>query len=186
MELDTLSNKQLIAALKACATLDIALCEEAHIRSFAYQADWQPGIDIATYDNGGGDNLLIIIKGDAILIKGFDHESEVSPYAQEEYGIWPGIYDGAPAELLAMLDNDAFERDDVTFCFWRTTNTGTWQQGPVEFPNNEDDGSNWLLAAIRTTAKEFIDYATYYYQDDFNKMTPAKVHQVFKQYELAQ
>ncbi|MCH1919628.1 hypothetical protein L9G15_09305 [Shewanella sp. A3A] len=182
MKLAHLSNQQLIAALKASAALDIALCEDAHLRCFSYQTDWQAGVDIASYNNGGGDEIIFIIKGDAILIKGFDHESEVSPHAQEEYGIWPGMYNGAPEALLAILANDEFDMDDVTFCFWRTSNTGAWQQGPVEFLNDEDDGSRWLLSIVTTTPNEFIEYAKDYYQDDFNRISPAQVHQVFAQY----
>ncbi|MCE2573905.1 hypothetical protein [Motilimonas eburnea] len=183
MELDNISNKKLISALKASAALDIELCEDEYLRCFSYKANWEPGIDVASYENGGGDEIIIVIKGDSILIKGFDHESEISPHAQEEYGIWPGMYGGAPEELLAVLDNEALEIDHVTFCFWRTANTGSWQQGPVDFQNNEDNGTGWLLPAITTTPEDFIEYAKSYYEDGYGKITPERVRQVFKEYE---
>lgn len=183
MILDNLPNKKLVSALKASAALDIELCEDEYLRCFSYKANWAPGIDVASYENGGGDEIVIVIKGDAILIKGFDHESEVSPHAQEEFRIWPGMYEGAPEELLGVLDNDFFEIAHVTFCFWRTSNSGSWQQGTVNFQNNEDNGASWLLPAITITPECFIEYAKDYYQDDFNKITPARVHQVFSEYE---
>ncbi|WP_260491248.1 hypothetical protein [Pseudoalteromonas maricaloris] len=93
-------------ALKASAALDIEISDDEYLRCFTYTENWVAGIDIATYENGGGDNIVVVIKGESILIKGFDHESEVSPHAQEEYGVWPGMYEGAPTELLEVLNDE--------------------------------------------------------------------------------
>lgn len=180
MVLNKISNKNLELALKACAVLDIELCVEECLRRFTYYPDWISGIDVAKYENGGGDDIIFVVKDDSILIKGFDHESEVSPHAQKEYGIWPGMYEGAPEDLLAILDDEAFEIDHVTFCYWRTQNTGSWQQGSVEFHNNEDNGAGWLLPVIATTPEEFIEYGKGYYEDDFSRITPERVRQVFE------
>ncbi|WP_123042562.1 hypothetical protein [Cohnella candidum] len=39
-------------------------------------------------------------------MKGFDHESPLSPYAQDEHRVWPGIYDNVPSELLSLLEHE--------------------------------------------------------------------------------
>lgn len=166
-------------ALKASATLDIEVCDEEFLRCFTYTENWAPGFDVATYENGGGDDIIFVIQGDSILIKGFDHESEVSPHAQDEYGVWPGMYEGAPHELLSVLDDDTFEVEDVTFCYWRLENEISWSRGSVTFENNEDDGSGWLLSAITITPKKFIEYIESYYEGNYTRVTPERVHEVF-------
>ncbi|WP_156123804.1 hypothetical protein [Paenibacillus sp. FSL R7-0273] len=47
---------------------------------------------MAKIDNGAGDHLIILFSGEGCIIKGFDHESGLSPYAQDEYKVWQGIY----------------------------------------------------------------------------------------------
>ncbi|NMM40807.1 hypothetical protein [Pseudoalteromonas arctica] len=66
MILDNLPNKKLVSTLKASAALDIELCEDEYLRCFSYKANWAAGIDVASYENGGGDEIVIIIKGDTI------------------------------------------------------------------------------------------------------------------------
>ena len=179
MELNKISNKELKLALKASAALDIEISDDEYLRCFTYTENWASGIDIATYENGGGDNIVVVIKDESILIKGFDHESEVSPHAQEEYGVRLGMYEGAPTELLEVLNDEAFEIEEVTFCIWRLDNEATWSRGAVEFNNDEDDGSSWLLSAITITPSAFIEYVENYHDGDFNQLTREKIHDVF-------
>ena len=183
MKLENISNSQIRSSLKACAALDIELCDDEYLRCFTFNSAWSDGIQVATYENGGGDDLVIVFSDDSILIKGFDHESEVSPYAQEEYGVWPGMYDGAPEKLLSILDDEAFEKEDVTFCYWREGETGKWRQGPVKFNDEGDDGSSWLLPAIKITPLEYIEWGKEYYEEDFNRISVQRVHDVFKENE---
>mgnify|MGYP006970132129 CR=1 FL=1 len=53
MILDNLPNKKLVSALKAIAAVDIEPCEDEYLRCFSYKANWAPGIDVASYENGG-------------------------------------------------------------------------------------------------------------------------------------
>lgn len=183
MKLENLSNSQIQSALKACAALDIELCDEEYLRCFQFNENWAKGIQIAKYENGGGDDLIVIFRDGSILIKGFDHESEVSPYVQDEYAIWPGMYDGVPEYLLEPLEDEAFEKDHVTFCYWRENETGEWQQGTVIYNDNEDDGSDWLLPAINITPVEYIEWGKDYYEEDFNRISVQRVHDVYKEKE---
>jgi hypothetical protein len=148
MKLNSLSNSQILSAVKASEEIDYELPEEDEFCSFEFNEEGSNGAQIAIYDNGGGDDLVVIFKNNSILIKGFDHESRVSPYSRDEYGVWPGMYDGAPKYLLDALGDESIEKDHVTFCYWRESETGEWQQGPVTFTDGENDGSDWLISSI--------------------------------------
>lgn len=130
MKLENLSNAQILSALKSCTMLDMELIEKDYLRCF-YIYELGDNRQIAKYVNGSGDDLVIAFKDDSILIKGFDHESEVSPYAQDEYCTWPGMYNDAPSDLLKLLEDKSFIIEDVTFCYWRLSQTGKFQTGSV-------------------------------------------------------
>ena len=181
MKLEELSNAKIIASLKACASLDIELCEEENLRCYKFYENWSNDVDVATYENGGGDDLVIIIKGGTILIKGFDHESDVSPYAQEEFRIWPGMYDGAPEELIKVLEDEAFEKDHVTFCIWRQSEVGSWNKGSVVFNEGEDDGSSWLLSSIKASIEEYVEWGKEYYEEDFECLPIERIQKYFSE-----
>lgn len=93
------SAAQIQRAMQCAARCDATVTSEDWLRAFWYHEHWADGISMARYDNGAGDHVVAFFAADGrALIKGFDHESEVSPHAREEYGIWPGIYDGVPSE----------------------------------------------------------------------------------------
>lgn len=184
MKLNNYTNSQIRRALQVAAKLDVQFNAEDYLRSFTYYPQWSEGVEIAKYDNGGGDELVVVFKNNGIIIKGFDHESPVSPHAQDEYKIWDGMYTGAPEELLVELKDNAFEYDHVTFCYWREQEAGQWQQGLVEFKNGENDGSSWLLGAIKLTPEEYIDWAKDYYEDDFTSVSERLVFEIYKEFSL--
>jgi hypothetical protein len=134
----------------------------------SYVQEWNEDVCMAKIDNGSGDHLFILFSSKGTIIKGFDHESELSPYAQEEHEVWPGIYENVPNELLSLLDNDAIERDVVTFCIWCEKSDFRWQKGKVEIPEGEDDGSGFLVNAIFHTPEDFVKFA-----EDYFEITPS-------------
>ena len=149
--------EELQTVIRALAILNVIHHDEedAWLRSFDYQPDWSPGVAFAKFDNGGGDDMIFFFKNGGAIIKGFDHESNISPYANDSK-IWPGIYDGVPAELDEELQDAAVVRDDVTFCIWNTN--GSWQCGPVKFKQDQDDGSEWLLDDIIDSAAAYVEW----------------------------
>ncbi|MGY8767800.1 MAG: hypothetical protein ACKVH8_05115 [Pirellulales bacterium] len=180
------SNQKLLGCLKACAVLDSELLpDEEEIRCYRFYPDRGKGVQVATYETGGGDDMVVIFKGNSVIIKGFDHESDVSPYGREDHSPWPGMYEGAPKSLLKELADEAFQKEDVTFCFWRETEQGDWQQGPVVFENDEDDGSNGLLETLLQSPEEYIEWGEEYYGDEFSEMPVERIHEVFKENEQA-
>lgn len=108
--------------------------------------------------------MFIIFAPQGTIIKGFDHESEVSPYAQDEHEVWPGIYEEVPTSLLSLLEDEAIAKEDVTFCFWYENNDSMWQQGKVEIPDGAEDGSDFLIGTIFRTAEDFVEFAEGYFE----------------------
>ncbi|SKB02117.1 hypothetical protein SAMN02745166_03548 [Prosthecobacter debontii] len=166
--------------LKAAAVVDALLAKEDWLRRYHYVQDFQPGIDLATFSNGGGDDMHIVFSQSGVLIKGFDHESSVSPYCRDDHSPWPGIFDGVPPELLHLLDDPAIRKDDITFLFWLPSSERKWSRGPVDFPEGENDGSEWLLTFLPTSAENYIAGARDYFGKDFQKIDPLLIGQYFK------
>jgi hypothetical protein len=150
--------------MKILASLNIVLCPEDWLRYHSFDSKFDKNVSLASIDNGSGDNLFIIFTTQGTIIKGFDHESEVSPYARDEHEVWPGIYEEVPTSLLSLLEDEAIAKDDVTFCFWRENNDLTWQKGQVEIPAGAEDGSDFLLETIFRTAEDFVEFAEGYFE----------------------
>ncbi|MDO3678268.1 hypothetical protein [Paenibacillus ehimensis] len=156
--------------LLTLAALDVILCPEEWLRYHTFIPNWAPNVSLAKIDNGAGDHLYVLFAPEGVLIKGFDHESELSPHAGDEYAVWPGIYDGAPEALLAFLEDEALEKEDVTFCIWRETGDSRWRSGEVRIPEGADDGSDFLLGTICETPEDYADWAEGY----FDRPVPAE------------
>lgn len=151
------------------AALDITMLpeEKSWLRITSYFPNYLEGVDMFHIDNGASDHLYILFSTTGIIIKGFDHESILSPYANEDEIITPGIYDTTPPELLALLDTHT-EKDDVTFCVWYDLNNSTWRKGIITVPEgykDGDDGEGFLLGYIFTTPDDWLDWAQHYYGD---------------------
>ncbi len=128
MNINKHSNADLRDFFEAAAKADELVCPEEYLRCYEFHADWSDGVQMAKFKSGGGDDLIMIFIGESAIIKGFDHESPVSPHAQDPYGLYPGIYEGAPSELLDSLRDESLDFEDVTFCYWRMANDGLWQK----------------------------------------------------------
>ena len=161
--------KQLKENMRRMAAIDIVLSEEENLRSFFYKCNWEDQVDMAWYENGGGDDIYIAFKGDEAIMKGFDHESEVSPHAQEEFKIGEGIYDQTPNHLLDLIRNEAIEFEDVTFCYWKTAKDSTWQHGNIQRADDVDDGSSWLLDSLHTSVESHSEWIL-----DYHEISPDK------------
>ena len=96
------------------------------------------------------------------IIKGFDHESELSPHAQEDFEVWKGIYENVPKVLLDLLNDEAIEKDDVTFCIWQEKDQNQWQKCNVEIPEGCDDGSDYMLSRIYSL-EDYLEWARDYW-----------------------
>lgn len=158
------------------AALDLILCSVKWQRVHRYEPYWTDSASLGIIDNGAGDDLYIIFAPEGILIKGFDHLSLLSPHAGEEYGVWPGMYDEVPASLVAYLDTDTFEKENVTFCLWREKYDAEWRTGEVENPEGLDDGSDFLLGRLGYTAEDYVEWARSYYDKSLQLQVVRQVY----------
>jgi hypothetical protein len=179
MALLTCTQAQLMRGLRAATAAEALLCEEDSLRRYQYTEDWEPNVDLATFNNGGGDDMFIASSKDGVIIKGFDHESDVSPYGREDHSPWPGMFDGVPPQLLRLLDDPAICKEDITFLHWLSAGHVEWARGPVVFPKGERDGSEWLLTLLPLKAEDYIDVAKDYFGADFHKVSPSVIRQHF-------
>ena len=179
MHIDSVSTSRIKRGMMAAAKADSLLCKEGWLCCYEYHDDWGDGFEMAKYDDGGGDHFILLFDGDRAILKGFDHESELSPYAREPFGITPGLYDGAPPELLAALQDPALEFDHVTFCFWRLNAEGGWGRGRAEVGPESEDGTDFLIPRIVVDFPGYDSYAEDYFEDDYTEEMRQKVLQIF-------
>jgi hypothetical protein len=149
------------------ASLDIIMndCKDNTFPLVRFYRNYSNEVDMVYITNNSIDDIYILFSVNGSIIKGFDHESMLSPYANDNNEIAKGIYDSVPHELLKLLD-EGVDRDDVTFCLWRRQVDLFWRKGDVIDPekyNSLDDGEDFLLKYIFNSADTWLDWAKFYY-----------------------
>jgi hypothetical protein len=154
--------------LQAMATLDAILCPEWQYRYYSFNRKWADGEEMGSMRNGSGDDFFAHFSSAGCWLKGFAHESVMSPYALEPKGVWPGILDTVPVEFAACLREPAFSIGNVTFCIWRRNADANWSRGPVTFPPNveDPDGSEFLLSDLDGRPETYQRYASEYFEKE--------------------
>lgn len=111
--------------MRILAALDIIFSEEEWLRVHHYEDKLQPGVAWGSINNGAGDHLHVLFTDSGTLIKGFDHESPLSPHAREDGEIYPGMYDEVPETLMVVLrdQEETLDLEDVTFAYGRKGTT---------------------------------------------------------------
>jgi len=150
---------------KTLAALDAILSPEWQYRYSSFDSHWAPGAEMASMRNGSGDDYFLLFTEHGAVLKGFDHESEMSPYAKKPPTLWPGIYDGIPAALAGFLMEPAFKISDATFCVWRSKEDERWRSGTIvrEEPG-DPDGSATLLDLLDGNPEKYVQFAIDYYE----------------------
>lgn len=135
--------------LQAMAVLACLLCPEWEYRYYSFNARWGQGEQLASMRDGEGDHFFALFNSHGCFLKGFAHESAMSPFAAAPECVWPGVLDGVPPAFAACLREPAFNLDETTFCVWREYGDAAWRHGPVSFPSGDDpDGSADLLSPL--------------------------------------
>ncbi|WP_145332442.1 hypothetical protein [Paenibacillus xylanexedens] len=173
--------------IRSLAALDIILSEEEWLRVHRYHRNTpQPDIAWGSVDNGAGDHLHALFTNTGTLLKGFDHESPLSPHNREDGEIYPGMYDEVPEEFIHLLDQheETLAREDVTFCIWQEGHSPEWKAGSwiglAMAQENESDaegGVAFLLGYIEETPESYIDWAKDYY--DIQGMSLTAVTEIY-------
>lgn len=151
---------------KALAMLD------AIIGGDYYTYDRADGFnEIASMNNGSGDEYKIVFGGGGAIIWGIYHESLI--FEHVDGPLWPRLIEGVPQEIQASLDGLGSMRDDAvdaTFLIWRRVTDDRWQASSgIDFTLAEElehnaDGS-WLLSRLlESTVEKYVDFADDVYE----------------------
>lgn len=149
------------------AVLDAAMSPEWQYRYFSFNRNWivTSGERVASARNGQGDEYFLVFGPNGAFLKGFDHESPMSPWQQKPRTVWPGVLDNVPAIFASQLAEPAFSMQNTTFCIWRTKDDSAWQRGDIEFPVGDDpDGSENLLWMLDGNAATYANFCSAYYE----------------------
>ncbi|MFI6585918.1 hypothetical protein [Embleya sp. NPDC050493] len=137
-------------------------------RYYSFSATWSESQETASMRNGSGDEFDIVFSSAGAYIRGFDHESPMSPYVDDEP--WPGVVDSVPEVFHDCVTEPAFMFDDmpaVTVCMWREAGDDRWRAGEIDFPEGhaDPDGAGWLFRLLTDpTPEAFQDFAEDYYE----------------------
>jgi hypothetical protein len=175
--------------MQSLALLDAILESEWQYRYFSFNAKWSQTEQMGSMRNGSGDDLFAIFDDNGCFLRGFDHESVMSPWNSRHKKVWPGVLDRVPPQMSTSLREPAFHMEDTTFCIWRLRDDANWSVGAVDFPDgNDPDGSEWMLSLVAGTALDYQTFATDYFELDVH-LEPVKevfAHAPLSQHLLAQ
>ncbi|GAA3151071.1 hypothetical protein GCM10010521_43380 [Streptomyces rameus] len=168
---------QLRDHLRALAILDAAIGDDPRFRQYTFDAAWGPGVEAALMENGSGDEFSVLFTPAGVLIRGFDHESEMSPYGTHDERVWPGVIDDVPAALSPLLHEPAFYDEGigasrVTACLWRETGDTVWRTGSaIVFPtgHGDPDGSGFLFHLLTDRSPEAVQT---HFEDYYERPVP--------------
>lgn len=121
--------------------------------------------------NGSGDELFAYFNRHGCFVKGFAHESPMSPYRDSPPQLWPGLLENVPVEFNAAVKEPAFDMDATTFAIWRLYADDAWQSDEIEYPDHQyADGSEDLLSMLDGSPSTYAAWAADYYETeiDFN------------------
>ncbi|MFD4671580.1 hypothetical protein ACFWNN_17725 [Lentzea sp. NPDC058450] len=175
---------QLRALCRALAALDAVLDPDSDYPYHQYNDAWAPGEEMASMRDGAGNEYDIVFTAAGAFVRGFDHESPMSPYANDDEEPWPGVLDSVPEVFRKCVEepafSDEFDMPFLTVCLWREHGDTSWRHGEIDFPEDGDDGAGWLFALLADgTPEAYRKWAQDYYEEPVDL---AVVQRVFAQF----
>ncbi|MQY12780.1 hypothetical protein SRB5_29190 [Streptomyces sp. RB5] len=153
---------------RSIAMLETVLNPASEFRIHAFDREWSETEETALMDDGSGNDYAIVFSPAGAYIRGFDHESPMSPYVED--GPWPGVVDSVPVAFREYVTEPAFADEEmprITACLWRGATDAHWHTGEIDFPDDNDDpdGSDWLFHLLTEgTPEAFRTWAEDYYE----------------------
>ncbi|MFG2043978.1 hypothetical protein [Dactylosporangium sp. NPDC048998] len=153
---------------RALAMLDAIMSPDWESRYYSFDSRWAPGEEMASMRNGSGDAWSIVFSPVGAFIRGFDHESPMSPAVNDDE-LWPGLVDTVPEVFTACVEEPAFSFEgtlEATVCLWRQHSDDRWHAGEIDFPQGGDpDGASWLFEVlVEGTPAAYQRFAEDYYE----------------------
>ncbi|MFG2884895.1 hypothetical protein ACGFYV_21835 [Streptomyces sp. NPDC048297] len=155
---------------RSMAILEAVLSPEWANRCHSFNDHWSEAESMASMRNGSGDEYSIVFSTAGAYVRGFDHESPMSPYAED--GPWPGVLDDVPDVFRPCVEEPAFSDEEgmplITVCMWRETGDDDWRTGTIDFPEEgteDPDGAGYLFQLLVDRSPEaFQRWAEDYYE----------------------
>lgn len=124
-------------------------------------------IDKYVIDTGDGEYMVIYIDSQkTALIRGYDHQSNVSAFANKnDELIMNTIYKNVPRKYEGLINEQ--EKMETSFLIWNETRTVFWNKNAVS--GKGDGGLNYLLGHIFSSAKDMKLWADDYHERKFDK-----------------
>lgn len=156
----------LMQLTRSLAMLDAIIKRDWEYRNYSFNSKWDVGEQMASMRNGSGDSWFCLFCQAGAILKGFDHESVMSPWANAHHQVWPGVLDQVPDVFGRFIAAPWFSAEDTTFCIWRQNKDTRWHRGDIKFPTGTEnpDGSAWLLSILDGKATTYAEWARDYYE----------------------
>lgn len=168
---------ELLRLLQAMAMLDAILEEEWEYRYYSFNSMWSATEQMASMRNGSGDDFFAVFDSSGCFLRGFDHESSMTPWRESPPKIWPGVLNDVPPQFETSVKEPAFHMQDTTFCIWCLSGDSKWSHGAIDFPREEDpDGSKWMLSELDGNPETYQFYAKEYFELDVALEAIARVY----------
>ncbi|WP_435612407.1 hypothetical protein [Streptomyces sp. bgisy159] len=139
---------------RSLAVLEAILSPAWEDRCHSFDRRWSAGEALASMRNGSGDEYSVVFAEAGAYVRGFAHESPMSPYGDAD-GPWPGVLDEVPGVFRPYVTEPAFSDEVgvslVTACMWRQTGDGGWKTGAIDFPAEvagDPDGADDLFRLL--------------------------------------
>ena len=134
-------------------------------RYYSFNSKWSAGQEMASMRNGQGDAWFCVFSDVGAFLKGFDHESQMSPWSTKPPHVWRGVLDELPHKFNQFATEPAFSMADTTFCVWRGADDDTWRTGHLEWPSGENpDGSERMLSILDGDPQKYKSWAEPHYE----------------------
>jgi hypothetical protein len=166
--------------MQSLAMPDAILMPEWQYRYYSFNSAWSVGGQMGSMRDGSGDEWFCLYDASGAALKGFDHESLMSPWANDDHTLWKGVLDQVPAIFSSFLNEPAFSMENATFCIWRTHQDSAWKVGDIGFPGEEDedpDGSASLLSILDGNPETYKNWAEEYYERPVSLSAVQRIYQ---------
>lgn len=170
--------KNLRKLTQSLAMLDAILSPEWEYRYFSFDSHWDKDEMMASMRDGSGNDYCILFNSFGAIVKGFDHESIMSPYAREPKQVWSGVLENVPTEFKDFLSEPAFSIEETTFCIWKKLTDESWQIGEIEYPDEDyPDGLEGLLFGLDGNPQTYKTFAEEYYEIEVSMKLVEHIYQ---------
>ncbi|MBV2354096.1 hypothetical protein KUM39_06915 [Streptomyces sp. J2-1] len=167
---------------RSLAMLDAILSPDWEGRYYSFNAVRADGEQMASMHNGSGDEYSIVFSAAGAYVRGFDHESPMSPFGNDGE-VWPGVIDEVPELFRPFVEEPAFTDHEgvpvVTACLWRGQTDARWHHGTIDFPEGavDPDGATRLFSLLIDRSPEaFQRFAEDYYEASIDLGAVSRVH----------